>query len=184
MPSSQTSRGPRPLFCVAAAALVLLAGCNRDREGASEGGPAGAGQRSGGGGPNGNGGAGGATGQQRQGGGPGGGGGGGNFGGPGGFNRGPSGPVAIEVATVTRGSLSREATVAGVLAPVRSVGVNAQVGGALLSMRVEEGDAVRAGQVLAEVDSREIRAQLRSAEASLSLAKSTAERSAALLKDR
>ena len=98
--------------------------------------------------------------------------------------RGPTGPVAVEVAAVTRGSLAREATVAGVLAPVRAIGVNSQVGGALLSMRVEEGDVVRAGQVLAEIDSREIRAQLRSAEASLALAKSTAERSAALLKDR
>jgi RND family efflux transporter MFP subunit len=80
--------------------------------------------------------------------------------------------------------LSREATVAGVLAPVRSVGVNAQVGGALLSVRVEEGDVVRAGDVLAEIDSRELSAQVRSAEASLELAKSTADRSELLYKDR
>jgi membrane fusion protein, multidrug efflux system len=80
--------------------------------------------------------------------------------------------------------VAREATVAGVLSPIRSVGVNAQVGGALLSVRVEEGDVVREGQVLAEVDSRELRAQLRSAEASLALAKSTAERSTVLYKDR
>ncbi len=106
---------------------------------------------------------------------------GGGPGGPGGMR---GGPVAVEVAPVVRGSLAREATVAGVLAPVRSVGVNAQLGGALLSVRVEEGDVVRAGQVLAEVDSRELRAQLRSAEAALELAKSTAERSAALFKDR
>jgi membrane fusion protein (multidrug efflux system) len=81
-------------------------------------------------------------------------------------------------------ALAREATVAGVISPVRSVGVNAQLGGALLSVRVEEGDQVRQGQVLAEVDSRELRAQLRSAEAALELAKSTAERSAVLFKDR
>lgn len=180
----QTSRGPRPLFCIAAATLVLLAGCSRDKEGLNERGQASAGQRQASGGTNGNGGAGGGTGPQRQQGGAGPGGGAGDFGGHGGANRGPSGPVAIEIATITRGSLAREATVAGVLAPLRSVGVNAQVGGALLSMRVEEGDVVRAGQVLAEVDSREIRAQLRSAEASLSLARSTSERSAALLKDR
>jgi len=92
--------------------------------------------------------------------------------------------VPIEVATITRGSVAREATMAGVLAPVRSVGVNAQVGGALLSVRVEEGNVVREGQVLAEIDSRELRAQVRSAEASLALARSTADRSAALLKDR
>jgi membrane fusion protein (multidrug efflux system) len=67
---------------------------------------------------------------------------------------------------------------------LRTVGVNAQLGGALLAVHVEEGDGVRAGQVLAEVDSRELRAQLRSAEASLDLAKSTAERSELLFKDR
>jgi membrane fusion protein (multidrug efflux system) len=74
--------------------------------------------------------------------------------------------------------------VAGVLSPIRSVGVNAQLGGALLSVRVEEGDVVRQGQVLAEIDSRELRAQVRSAEAALALAKSTAERSAVLYKER
>jgi membrane fusion protein (multidrug efflux system) len=62
--------------------------------------------------------------------------------------------------------------------------VNAQLGGALLAVRVEEGDVVRQGQVLADVDSRELRAQLRSAEAALALAKSTADRSSVLLKDR
>jgi membrane fusion protein, multidrug efflux system len=80
--------------------------------------------------------------------------------------------------------VSREATVAGVLSPIRSVGVNAQLAGALLSVRVEEGAVVRQGQVLAEVDSRELRAQVRSAEAALALAKSTSERSGALYKDR
>jgi membrane fusion protein (multidrug efflux system) len=90
----------------------------------------------------------------------------------------------VDVAEVKRGSLAREATVAGVLQPIRSVGVNAQIGGALLSMRVEEGDVVREGQVLAEIDARELNAQLRSAEANLALARSTAERSETLFKDR
>ena len=109
------------------------------------------------------------------------GGGGGRPGGPWG---GQSGPTAVEILPVRTGSLAREITVAGVLSPVRTVGVNAQLGGALNSVRVEEGDLVRAGQVLAEVDSRELAAQLRSAQASLELAKSTAERSAVLFKDR
>lgn len=180
MLSRLTSRGPGPLFCIAAALLVLT-GCNRNEDGGTRDNAGGAGQRPTSGGPSANGGSGGGNQAQRQQGG--GGGGGGGFG-PGGGNRGPTGPVAIEVAAVTRGSLAREATVAGVLAPVRSVGVNAQLGGALLSMRVEEGDVVREGQVLAEIDSRELRAQLRSAEASLALARSTAERSATLFKDR
>lgn len=103
--------------------------------------------------------------------------------GPGGFGR-PSGPTPVEVLQVRRGSVSREATLAGVLSAIRSIGVNAQLSGALLSVRVEEGDAVHPGQVLAEVDSRELRAQVRSAEAALELAKSTAERSARLFQDR
>ena len=105
-------------------------------------------------------------------------------GGPGGFNRGPQGPTPVEVAQVTRGSLARTTTVAGILSPIRTIGVNAQLGGALLSVRVEEGDLVREGQVLAEIDAREIRAQLRSAEANLELAKSTVERSERLFEGR
>ncbi len=145
--------------------------------GQQQGSQRGGGPNGGGGGPAGGGGGGGF-----------GGGGGGGFRGPGGPGGGPggrpTGPTAVEVATITRGALSREAIVAGVLAPVRSVGVNAQLGGALLSVRAEEGDAVREGEILAEVDSRELRAQVRSAEASLELAKSTADRSELLFKDR
>ncbi len=104
-------------------------------------------------------------------------------GGPGGGRR-PDATVAVEVEQVRRGSLAREILVSGVLAPVRSVGVNAQLTGALLAVRAEEGTWASQGQVLAEVDSRELRAQLRSAEAALALGKSTAERSERLLKDR
>ncbi|HEU4563072.1 MAG TPA: efflux RND transporter periplasmic adaptor subunit [Gemmatimonadaceae bacterium] len=90
----------------------------------------------------------------------------------------------VEVARVTTGSLANTATVSGALAPIRDVGVNAQLSGALLSVRVEEGSRVQAGDVMAVVDSRELAAQIRSAEASLALAKSTAERSARLWQER
>ena len=109
-------------------------------------------------------------------------------GGPNGGGRGGAGgdrpPVPVEVEAVTTGSMAREITVAGVLEPLRTVGVNAQLPGALTAVNVEEGDVVRAGQVLAEVDAREIAAQVRSAEASLELARSTAERSASLWRER
>src|SRR5688500_5807485 len=163
------SGSPYPLSCILA--LVFVAACNQG-EGApvrQNGNPSqgqGQGQR----GPGGGGGGG-----PRGPGGP---------GGPGGpFGR-PSGPAAVEVLPIRTGSLAREIMVAGILSPVRTVGVNAQLGGALTSVRVEEGDIVREGQVLAEVDARELAAQLRSAQASLELAKSTAERSAVLFKDR
>jgi membrane fusion protein (multidrug efflux system) len=87
-------------------------------------------------------------------------------------------PVEIEVARPT--SIARTSLVAGVLEPIRTVGVTSVVGGMVQSLAAEEGTRVRAGQVLAELDSREISAQLRSAEAALTLAKAVADRSVAL----
>lgn len=78
---------------------------------------------------------------------------------------------------MARGTVSRTSTVASVLEPLRTVGVNAQLSGPLLSVRVEEGNYVREGQVLAQIDARELEAQVKSAEASLELAESTAKRS-------
>jgi RND family efflux transporter MFP subunit len=68
------------------------------------------------------------------------------------------------------------------LEPIRTVGVNAQLSGILLSLKAEEGHRVRQGDVLAEIDAREIEAQARSAEASLKFAQSTVERSEQLFK--
>jgi RND family efflux transporter MFP subunit len=65
----------------------------------------------------------------------------------------------------------------GTVEPIRSVGINSQIAGALLAVNVEEGNTVREGAVLARIDSREVEAQLASAEASLELARRTAERS-------
>lgn len=112
-----------------------------------------------------------------------GGGGPGRPGGPGGRG-GFGGPTPVEIATIRTGTLARTTMVSGALEPIRTVGVNAQLAGALTSVRAEEGNVVWAGQVLAEVDAREITAQVRSAEAALEFARSTAERSAQLYKDR
>jgi RND family efflux transporter MFP subunit len=100
----------------------------------------------------------------------------GRGGGPGG--RGGSGlPTAVEVAVAELGTAARTISATGTVEPIRSIGINAQVGGALLRVAVEEGDVVSAGQVLAEIDSRELEAQLASAEATLEVAKRVAERS-------
>jgi len=110
----------------------------------------------------------------------GGGGPGGPGGGPGG-GRGPGGanarPSPVEVITVSRGTLARTTTVAGLLEPLRTVGVNAQLSGSLLSVNAEEGNYVREGQTLARIDARELEAQVKSAEASLEFAQSSATRS-------
>jgi len=110
--------------------------------------------------------------------------GGGGPGGPGGGpagGRGPGGanarPSPVEVVTVSRGTLARTTTVAGLLEPLRTVGVNAQLSGSLLSVNAEEGNYVREGQTLARIDARELEAQVKSAEASLEFAQSSATRS-------
>jgi RND family efflux transporter MFP subunit len=68
------------------------------------------------------------------------------------------------------------------LEPIRTVGVNAQLSGILLSLKAEEGHRVQQGDVLAEIDARELEAQARSAEANLKFAQSTIERSEQLFK--
>src|SRR5688572_5091568 len=62
-------------------------------------------------------------------------------GGPGGGPGGPRGDQVrpVEVTTLTTGTLARQSTLAGALEPLRTIGVNAQIGGALESVRVEEG---------------------------------------------
>lgn len=111
-----------------------------------------------------------------RGGGPGGGNAGGSPGGRGGADR----PTPVEVETVRRGAVARTSMISGMLQPIRVVGVNAQLGGILLTLTAEEGHHVTKGEVLAEIDARELEAQLRSADAALAFAKSTFERSEGL----
>lgn len=105
-------------------------------------------------------------------------------GGPGGFGGFGSGRGdqvnPVEIATVERMRISRTSLVTGQLAPLRVVGVTSQSPGALVDVPVEEGSQVRRGQLLAEIDSRELSAQLEAAEKNLTFARSTAERSAQL----
>jgi membrane fusion protein, multidrug efflux system len=91
-------------------------------------------------------------------------------------------PTPVEIELVKRGSVSRTSMIAGMLEPIRTVGVNAQLSGILLSLQAEEGHRVRQGDVLAQIDARELEAQARSAEAALRFAQSTVERSEQLFK--
>jgi membrane fusion protein (multidrug efflux system) len=91
-------------------------------------------------------------------------------------------PTPVEIQLVKRGSVSRNSIIAGMLEPIRTVGVNAQLSGILLSVKAEEGHRVSQGTVLAEIDARELEAQSRSAEANLKFAQSTVERSEQLFK--
>jgi membrane fusion protein (multidrug efflux system) len=104
--------------------------------------------------------------EQPRGGGPGGGGG----RGPGGRG-GMGGPPAVETAAVETGSIAREIEVSGTVEPLRSVGVNAQSAGALVSVNAEEGDYVQRGAVMARLDARELEAQVASARANWEVAR-------------
>lgn len=84
--------------------------------------------------------------------------------------------LPVEVAVAALGEAARTVTVTGAVEPIRSVGINSQLAGAVLAVEVEEGSRVREGTVLARLDGRELSAQLTSAEMALEVARRTAER--------
>jgi len=88
------------------------------------------------------------------------------------------GPTAapVETGLVELGTIARSVTVSGVVEPIRTVGVNSQLSGALLTVEVEEGMRVREGQVLARMDDRELAAQEASAEAAFNVAEAAFKR--------
>ncbi len=93
--------------------------------------------------------------------------------GPGGFAAGGSAAaraIPVETGLVESGTIQRQVTVSGVVEPIRTVAVNSQLAGALLSVEVEEGDLVRGGQPLARIDDRELAAQEESARANHAVA--------------
>jgi RND family efflux transporter MFP subunit len=101
----------------------------------------------------------------------------------GGRSPGPGGPgaaeervVPVETAAVELSSLSRDVTVSGVVEPLRTVGVNSQLSSPVLFVGAEEGDRVAAGQVLARLESAELRAAVASAEANHEVAEAAWER--------
>jgi RND family efflux transporter MFP subunit len=84
--------------------------------------------------------------------------------------------IPVAAAPVARRDLARSVTVTGPVEPVRMVGVNSLMAGTVLVLHAQEGDRVRAGQLLAELDARETRAQLARAQAVLASAQAAFER--------
>ena len=76
-------------------------------------------------------------------------------------------PVPVQVASVSKISAPLTLEANGVVEPMQTVSVLAQVGGALDSVMFNEGDEVQAGQVLFKLDSRPFAGTLRQAEAML-----------------
>lgn len=76
-----------------------------------------------------------------------------------------------ETRPVERRTISVSASAAGVIEPVRTVDVKSKASGEIIELRVETGDNVRAGQLLAVVDPRLPRNNLEQAEADLGVAR-------------
>ncbi|MBW7935517.1 MAG: efflux RND transporter periplasmic adaptor subunit, partial [Gemmatimonadaceae bacterium] len=79
----------------------------------------------------------------------------------------PKPPVPVTVATVVRGDAPYLLAANGLVEPVQTVAVQSQVGGVLQAVHFREGDEVRAGQVLFEIDPVPYRAAAQQARAVL-----------------
>jgi multidrug efflux pump subunit AcrA (membrane-fusion protein) len=87
--------------------------------------------------------------------------------------------VAVKTVPVRRGIMPRGLEVTGTTEALKKVRVFSPIAGTLLAMKVQEGEAVRAGDVLAVVQPREARAALAGAEALKRGARTDAERAEA-----
>ena len=77
----------------------------------------------------------------------------------------PAPPPHLQVAPVTRGNIEQTVEATGTLKPSRLVSVGAQVSGRIETLHVKLGDKVKAGDLIAEIDSRTQRNALQSAQA-------------------
>ena len=91
-------------------------------------------------------------------------------------------PKPVKVTTPQRGKIEQKITYTGSLEADAKVEIYANTPGKLMILKVDEGDQVKKGDVLAQTDSRELhialkqaQAALKAAEAQLSLVKATAQ---------
>ena len=82
------------------------------------------------------------------------------------LHRGPE-PTEVQVATVAREDLQAKVTANGKVQAQRKVDLSATVAGQVTRLAVKEGDAVKKGQLLLQIDSANPRAAARSSEASV-----------------
>lgn len=80
-------------------------------------------------------------------------------------------PVGVVVARVVRGALQPTIQGVGTVEAKVAVSLGARVGGRLAAVLVDQGDEVRAGQVLARLDDNQQRAEVQRAAASLLVAR-------------
>jgi RND family efflux transporter MFP subunit len=79
----------------------------------------------------------------------------------------PASAVTVNVATASRGDIKREIDVTGSLVALSDVRVGPKHAGKLVAVNVREGDSVTAGQIVAVMETDDIRNQVAQAEAAL-----------------
>jgi len=89
-----------------------------------------------------------------------------NQAGPGG-RRGFGGPVPVTTATATTGNLGIYFNAIGTVTPVYTVSVTAQVSGVIQTVHYREGESIRKGDALIDIDPRPYQAQLEQAQGAL-----------------
>jgi HlyD family secretion protein len=80
--------------------------------------------------------------------------------------------TAVQAAEVKRGSVASTVRAPGRVQPVTQVKLSANVPGEVIRLAVKEGDVVRKGQFLLQLDDTQVRARVREAQAALESARS------------
>jgi len=75
--------------------------------------------------------------------------------------------VAVDVETIERGTIMQKVTGSGQIRPEGQVKVSARVAGKILKLHAEEGDGVKKGKLLVELDQEQYLASLERAESTL-----------------
>jgi len=89
------------------------------------------------------------------------------------------GRVEVQIGKVDKRDLVQVVTASGEVRPRRYVNVGANVSGRIVDLAVQEGDAVKKGQVLARIESERYEAGLRQAEAGVAAARADLQRAEA-----
>lgn len=85
-------------------------------------------------------------------------------------------PLPVTVHTLVRGPLVAEVVGTGTLQARVKAGVSPKIQGRLVEVRVDQNDAIGAGQLLARLDDSELRRQVEVAQANLAAARASAQR--------
>lgn len=89
-------------------------------------------------------------------------------------------PVAVEVSTVTVDTVVEELQAVGSLQPNEAVSIAPEIAGRIERIAFREGETVKAGEVLVQLDAAILKAELAKARSDLALAKANLERAVTL----